>query len=97
MQSVILRQNIIENINTLSSEMLEELNKFLSFLKYKNESTTDDIIDYKQTVKFREEQKRLQSVYDSVIAGQATLLFEDEFNDKMDNFVANLEMKYADN
>ena len=42
MEAVDLRKDLITTINTLPADMLEELNKFLSFLEYKNLSNTDD-------------------------------------------------------
>ena len=41
MEAVDLRKNLITTINTLPADMLEELNKFLSFLEYKNLSNSD--------------------------------------------------------
>ncbi|CAA6818088.1 MAG: Unknown protein [uncultured Sulfurovum sp.] len=41
MEAVDLRKDLIITINTLPADMLEELNKFLSFLEYKNLSNTD--------------------------------------------------------
>ena len=36
MEAINLRESLIDSINTLPSNMLEEVNKFLSFLKYEN-------------------------------------------------------------
>jgi len=36
MNAINLRQNLINSINILPSDMLEEMYKFLSFLEYKN-------------------------------------------------------------
>ncbi|CAA6809016.1 MAG: Unknown protein [uncultured Sulfurovum sp.] len=41
MEAVDLRKGLITTINTLPADMLEELNKFLSFLEYTNLSNTD--------------------------------------------------------
>jgi len=42
MEAVDLRKNLITTINTLPADMLEEVNKFLSFLEYKKILNTDD-------------------------------------------------------
>jgi len=106
MEALNLRETIIENINTLPSDMLEEINKFLNFLKYKNSSNSDNLQDeieeenelnnYMKTAQFQEDKKRLHATYDSVINGTATLLSEDEYTQRMDSFVADLKIKYAD-
>jgi hypothetical protein len=106
MEAINLRQNLIHNINILPSDMLEELNKFLSFLKYRNLSNSDSfqeefsddnsLNDYMKTAQFQKDKKRLQSTYADVISGKATLLSEDEYNEKMNDFVADLKIKYAD-
>ncbi|CAA6816669.1 MAG: Unknown protein [uncultured Sulfurovum sp.] len=43
MEAIDLRQNLITTINTLPSDMLEELNKFISFLEYKNTSNSKNL------------------------------------------------------
>jgi len=106
MEALHLRETIIENINTLPSDMLEEINKFLNFLKYKNSSNSDNLQDeileenelnnYMKTAQFQEDKKRLHATYDSVISGNATLLSEDEYSQRMNSFVADLKIKYAD-
>ena len=42
MEATHLRQNLIDSIATLPSDMLEELYKFISFLEYKNLSDSDN-------------------------------------------------------
>jgi len=51
---------------------------------------------YIKTAQFQEDKKRLHATYDSVIKGNATLLSEDEYTQRMDSFVADLKIKYAD-
>jgi hypothetical protein len=41
MEAVDLRENLINSINTLPSNMLEEMYKFLNFLEYKRFSSPD--------------------------------------------------------
>ena len=102
METVNLRENLIDSINTLPSDILEELNKFLNFLKYKNLSNSDGLedntlSDYMKTPQFQKDREKLQSTYADVINGKATLLSENEYNEKMNSFVADLKIKYADN
>ena len=42
MEAVDLRENLINSINTLPSNMLEEMYKFLNFLEYKRFSSPDN-------------------------------------------------------
>ena len=42
MEAIHLRQNLIDSIATLPTDMLEELYKFISFLEYKKLSISDD-------------------------------------------------------
>ena len=42
MEAIHLRQNLIESITALPTEMLEELYKFINFLEYKKLSASDD-------------------------------------------------------
>jgi uncharacterized protein YecA (UPF0149 family) len=45
MEAIHLRQNLIESIMALPTDMLEELNKFINFLEYKKLSASDDSKD----------------------------------------------------
>ncbi len=42
METIHLRQNLIDSITTLPTDMLEELYKFISFLEYKKLSDLDN-------------------------------------------------------
>jgi len=101
MEAITLRESLIESINTLPSNMLEEVNKFLSFLKYEN-STEQNVIDsalnsYMKTEQFQKDRVSLHRTYEDLINNRATLFSEDEFSEKMESFVADLKLKYADN
>jgi len=101
MEAITLRESLIESINTLPSNMLEEVNKFLSFLKYEN-STEQNVIDsalnsYMKTEQFQKDRASLHRSYEDVINNRATLFSEDEYSEKMESFVADLKLKYADN
>jgi hypothetical protein len=99
MEAINLRESLIESINTLPSNMLEEVNKFLSFLKYENsteQNTTDSALNsYMQTEQFQKDRASLHCTYEDVINDRATLLSEDEYTKKMDSFVADLKLKLA--
>ena len=101
MEAINLRESLIESINTLPSNMLEEVNKFLSFLKYENSteqnSVNSALNSYMQTEQFQKDRASLHRTYEDVINDRATLLSEDEYSEKMDSFVADLKLKYADN
>lgn len=74
--------------------MLEELNKFISFLKYKDLSSMDK---YLHSAQFQKDREKLHTTYDDIITGKATLLSEDEYNEQMDGFIKNLKEKHANN
>ena len=62
-------------MNTLPFDMLEELNKFLSFLKYNNskgESSANSLNDYMKTTQFQKDRERLHATYENVLNGKAT-------------------------
>ena len=95
METVDLRKNLMQSIDTLPSDMLEELNKFVNFLKYKNLSEQDELSDYLQTPQFQKDKKKIQSTYKDVINGEANLLTKEEYDEKMNEFVADLKLRYA--
>ncbi|MDQ7047132.1 MAG: hypothetical protein Q9M39_05750 [Sulfurovum sp.] len=68
MEAVDLRENLINSINTLPSNMLEEMYKFLNFLEYKRFSSPDneeDTLDiFRDTIK---DIKNLKSNNNSVL------------------------------
>ena len=101
MEAINLRESLIDSINTLPSNMLEELNKFLGFLKYENskeQNVKDSTLNsYMKTEQFQKDKISLQRTYEDVINNKATLFSEDEYSKKMDSFVADLKLKYADN
>ncbi len=84
METVNLRQNIIYSINSLPSDMLEELNEFLSFLKYKNLSKSDnskeEILDKESLLSgFRDGIKDIKKLKD----GDNSVLYNGSFDDMM--------------
>ena len=104
MEAINLRESLIESINTLPSNMLEEVNKFLSFLKYENVTEMDSLPSedsalnsYMKTEQFQKDRDSLHRTYEEIINNRATLLSEDEYSEKMDSFVADLKLKYANN
>jgi len=96
MEAITLRESLIDSINTLPSNMLEEVNKFLSFLKYEN-STESALNSYMKTEQFQKDRVSLHRTYEDLINNRATLFSEDEYSEKMESFVADLKLKYADN
>ena len=50
-----------------------------------------------KTEQFQKDRVSLHRTYEDVINNRATLFSEDEFSEKMESFVADLKLKYADN
>ncbi len=78
MQTVNLRQNLIHSIHTLPSDMLEELNEFLSFLKYKNLSKSDSSQE-EVLSSFRDGVKDIKKLKD----GDSSVLYNGSLDDMM--------------
>ena len=79
MEAVNLRQNIIYSINTLPSDMLEELNEFLSFLKYKSLSKEERLDKESVLSSFRDGIKDIKKLKD----GDDSVLYNGSFDDMM--------------
>ena len=84
MEAVNLRENLIHSINTLPSDMLEEMYKFLSFLEYKNLSKSDNFIEKsldKNTLltDFRDSLKDIKKLKD----GDNSVLYNGSLDDMM--------------
>ena len=95
MEAVNLRQNLIHSINTLPSDMLEEMYKFLSFLEYKNLSKSDDSIEKSSDKNleidpyFYKRKKRLSKLREDIGSGKMPMY---DFDSSMDELIR--ELKY---
>ena len=80
MEAVHLRQNLINSINTLPSDMLEEIYKFLNFLEYKKISNNDTL---KQEVTLNEFKESIQDIK-KLKNGDNSVLYSGSFNDMLE-------------
>ena len=89
MEAVNLRQNLIHSINTLPSDMLEEMYKFLSFLEYKNHSKSNSL-DKNLEIDpyFYERKERLHKLKDDISRGKVPMY---DFDNSMDELIKELE------
>jgi len=79
------------------------IQKVLEFIAINKISIDDKSIEesplnkYKQTEQFQEDKNKLHQTYQNIIDGKASLLSQGEFDDKMESFIAELKVKYANN
>jgi hypothetical protein len=77
MEAIHLRQNLIESITALPTEMLEELYKFINFLEYKKLSASDDSKD--EILKnFKTSLKEMQMIKEKKLQARSADEFLDE-------------------
>ena len=77
MEAIHLRQNLIESITALPTEMLEELYKFINFLEYKKLSASDDSKD--EILKnFKTSLKEMQMIKEKKLQAKSADEFLDE-------------------
>jgi len=78
MDAVDLRQNLINSINTLPSDMVEEIYKFLTFLEYKRLSNSDN---EEETIhSFRDAIKDIKKLKN----GDKSVLYDGSLDDMME-------------
>ena len=75
MEAVNIRENLIKSINTLPSDALEEMYKFLEFLKYKNNenNTKEQILENLKT-----SARELQMINEGKLKARSASEFLDE-------------------
>jgi hypothetical protein len=77
MEAIHLRQNLIESITALPTDMLEELYKFINFLEYKKLSASDDSKD--EILKnFKTSLKEMQMIKEKKLQARSADEFLDE-------------------
>jgi hypothetical protein len=77
MEATHLRQNLIESITALPTDMLEELYKFINFLEYKKLSASDDNKD--EILKnFKTSLKEMQMIKEKKLQARSADEFLDE-------------------
>jgi hypothetical protein len=77
MEATHLRQNLIESIMALPTDMLEELYKFINFLEYKKLSASDDSKD--EILKnFKTSLKEMQMIKEKKLQAKSADEFLDE-------------------
>jgi len=77
MEAIHLRQNLIESITALPTDMLEELYKFINFLEYKKLSASDDNKD--EILKnFKTSLKEMQMIKEKKLQARSADEFLDE-------------------
>jgi hypothetical protein len=77
MEAIHLRQNLIESITTLPDDMLEEMSKFLNFLKYKKDSNNEDLDKDTLLDGFRDSIKDIKKLKD----GDSSVLYDGSLDD----------------
>ena len=77
MEAIHLRQNLIDSIAKLPSDMLEELYKFISFLEYKKLSASDDNKD-EILQNFKTSLKEMQMIREGKLQARSANEFLDE-------------------
>jgi hypothetical protein len=77
MEAIHLRQNLIESITTLPDDMLEEMSKFLNFLKYKKHSNNEDLDKDTLLDGFRDSIKDIKKLKD----GDSSVLYDGSLDD----------------
>jgi len=80
MEAVHLRQNLINSINTLPSDMLEEIYKFLNFLEYKKISNNDTLKQEVTLNEFKESMKDIKKLKN----GDNSVLYNGSFSDMIE-------------
>jgi len=80
MEAVHLRQNLINSINTLPSDMLEEIYKFLNFLEYKKISNNDTLKQEVTLNEFKESMKDIKKLKN----GDNSVLYSGSLNDMIE-------------
>lgn len=75
MEAINIRENLIKSINTLPSDALEEMYKFLEFLKYKNNenNTKEQILENLKT-----SARELQMINEGKLKARSASEFLDE-------------------
>ena len=58
--------------------------------------STDEDVAYLRSTKFQQDKTMLNSRLEDIHNGKATLLTQEQYRNKMDTFMENLEQKYAD-
>ena len=77
MKSINLKEDIINSINTLPSDMLEEVYKFLDFLEYKNFSKSSNLSKDNTLDDFRDSIKDIQKLKN----GDTSMLYNGSLDD----------------
>jgi len=79
MEAINLRQNLMDSISTLPTDMLEEMYKFLTFLEYKKVSNSE-VLDKEAVLdEFRESIKDIKKLKD----GDSSMLYSGSLDDMM--------------
>ena len=79
MEAINLRQNLMDSISTLPTDMLEEMYKFLTFLEYKKVSNSE-VLDKEAVLdEFRESIKDIKKLKD----GDSSILYSGSLDDMM--------------
>jgi hypothetical protein len=77
MEAIHLRQNLIESITALPDDMLEEMSKFLNFLKYKKHSNNENLDKDTLLDSFRDSIKDIKKLKD----GDSSVLYDGSLDD----------------
>lgn len=78
------------------SKTIQRVLEFIAINKISiDDNSIDELEAYKKTPQFQKDRDKLHQSYQNIIDGKASLLSQDEFDDKMEIFVAELKTKYA--
>jgi hypothetical protein len=77
METINLRQNLIDSISTLPNDMLEEMYKFLNFLEYKKSSNSETLNQEAILNEFKESIKDIKKLKN----GDKSMLYSGSLDD----------------